>query len=663
MGIKTKLLGIIAALIIIPLSVTGVTSYVKSSNLLSENMLEANKALNREMAHTIELEFDGYLSGVKSAADNKNAKNILDNNQYEILLNDLFKNYVSNYSQAFQMYMGTDDGGMRIYPDYKFDADYDPRARSWYILAESTKEAGWTEMYKDKVTGNWSISGTAPVFDKNNQFIGAIATSLDLTALSEEIGEIVVGKRGYAFILDTEGKVIAHPDSNQVGVVMSVPEIKEVLDQKSKEGLVDYQYANGDNIVSDKYAVYNYIPSLGWYVMTSMYYDEITDQTGALMKNSLIISLITLLIAFLVGYLFSRTITKPIKQIVVDMEKVSKGDMTITSKIKSKDEIGTLAKMFNDMTKNIRGLIKAAASVTEEVSISAETLAASAEQTSASSDEVSNTVDEIARGATDQAHDTEEAARITGDLDQKFEELHIKSNSISENAENVKKVNDIGMNVLNDLKSKSEENNESTNQISTSIHELDSKSKDIGGILETISSIAAQTNLLALNASIEAARAGEHGKGFAVVADEIRKLAEESSNSADQIGSIISKIQNQTEETVSIMSVFKENSVHQYKAVEEVDKQFIEISRAIQDISTQIDGINEFIGMMLDDKNKIVEAITNVSSVSQETAAASEEVSATMDQQNAAVMSIAEASERLNELSIELKDKVSKFKI
>lgn len=663
MGIKNKLIGIIAILIIVPLTVMGVASYMKADQLLTDNFLESNLSLTREIAHSIEQEFQGYLSGVEMVANSANAKNILRDPQGAFQLMDLFKQYEQNYGNAFQMYIGTNDGEMRIYPHFEFDADYDPRQRAWYKLAESTGQAGWTKMYLGAVRGTWSISGAAPVKDATGKFVGAVATSLDLTNVSNMIAELKVGRQGYVFVLDNDAKVVAHPDPNQIGELMPIKEIQDLIAAGKTSGKVDYSYTNGDNKVTDKYAVYEYIDSLGWYVMTSMYYEEIEEHTRQMLINGLIIGIITLLIAGIIGLGFASSITKPILVIVKDMEKVEQGDMTVVSKVTSKDEIGTLAQKFNNMISNVRTLLENASNVSHDVADAAQTLAASAQEASASSDEVNRTIDEIAKGATDQAHDTESAAILAGNLDEKFGSLHDNSREISDNADNVKEINQTGANVLLDLKTKSEENNQSTVRIAGAIKDLEDKSQAIGGILVTISSIAEQTNLLALNASIEAARAGEAGRGFAVVADEIRKLAEESSKSADEIRNIVMMIQDQTGNTVRIMDEFKSNADLQYEAVEEMDKSFEAISESIESVSVQITGIDTFITEMLKDKDAIIASIGNISSVSEETAAASEEVSATMDQQNAAVESVAMSADQLSDLARELSEQINKFKI
>lgn len=663
MNIRQKLLSVSAVLILIPLLVSGYGSYREATDTLKSSYIESSRVLNQEIAAEINKEFSGYLYGVQALAGNYNAKTILrvdDNGTHFMNSVEL---YVGNYPSAFQAYIGTKDGKIRIFPHHIFESGYDPRERSWYKLVEETGQPGWTPMYQDAVTGNWSISGAAPVYDVADEFIGAVATSLDLTAISTEIGSKTIGESGYVFVVDQSGVVIAHPNPDNIGIRIPILEIQDEIAKKLDNGYLDYALADENGKIIDKFSVYEHIPEMGWYVMTSINHNEISDQTSSLLRNSLLIGVIALIVAGGLAMVFARSITKPITILVASMKQVEDGDMTVQTDMIRKDELGTLAVSFNAMVANVRTLLESASTVTVEVSDASQNLAGSSEEVSASSEEVTQTVEEIAKGASDQAMDAQNAAVLVGQLDTKFTQLNESSNDISQGAASAQESNERGLDVLTDLKTKTDENNESSERIALAINDLEEKSREIGGILESITSIADQTNLLALNASIEAARAGEHGRGFAVVAEEIRKLAEESGNSAERIGQIVHMIQAQTSATVKIMDEFKENSESQYRAVEEMDKSFIEISTSVNGVSKQIGEIDSYISEMVKDKNAIVDAISNISSVSEETAAASEEVSASMEQQNAAIETVASASEHLNALSIQLNDEIKKFKI
>lgn len=656
-GIRGKIIAIVLVLIILPIAALGVISYFKASDILLEFFEASNSELNKSISESIVEEFKGYKSGLKMTAENDNIKGLAGKEEMDIWTENLLKGYYENFENIGHIYMGDIYGNMYIYPHIELGDDFDPRDRPWYKDAISSGEFIWTDVYVDVGSGKASVSGAMPVHDSDGQISGVIAIDIKLEGIAEELNKIKVGENGYVFVLAEDGTIVTHPDPSQIGKELPVQEIRDAI-QSSKSGFVKYGY-NGDV----KEANYEFIEEQRWFVMTSMFINEIDDETGEFLRSSVIVGILVILIGSVVGVVFAGSLTRPITEIVNTMKVVAAGDLTTKSEVKTKDEIGDLSDNFNTMIENVRELVGNAYGVSNELSESAENLAASSEEASASSDEVTRTVEEIAKGATDQAEETENSVKLTSGLSDNIEKLFDSSKNISENTNMVIDINKRGVEVVKDLKDKSQENMKSTEEISDSIDNLEKQSRNIGGILETISSISEQTNLLALNASIEAARAGEHGKGFAVVAEEIRKLAEESSSSADEIRKIIEIIQGQTNETVEIMGIFKENSQVQFKAVEEVNDSYVEITNSINEIVGQIAEINNFIEVMMGDKEKIVGSITNISSVSEQTAAASEQVSATMDQQNMAVETVAQSAEQLSKLAMDLQTEIRKFKI
>jgi len=282
---------------------------------------------------------------------------------------------------------------------------------------------------------------------------------------------------------------------------------------------------------------------------------------------------------------------------------------------------------------------------------------------SASSEEVARTIEEIAVGASEQSSETEHGVTLIMGLSQKLEVLNRDSELMAQSAKEVNASNENGALAMNELKLKTQENNESTIRIEEAIIELEKKSFEIGSILDTISSIADQTNLLALNASIEAARAGEHGRGFAVVAEEIRKLAEGSNEAAGTIKLIVERIQSESRHTVSVMAEVKDRSKEQESAVYSVNQVFNEINSSTETISEVISEVVNFIDGVNKDKDEIVLSIEKISAVSEEAAAASEEVTASVQQQAVAMDDVAGSAEQLNSMAEELQREINQFKI
>ena len=661
--IKTKLIAIILVVIIVPISILGTTSYLKAKKELKSQFKHSVEQLNGNIKESVESHFHAHEYGVDMISKNFNLKEILNHPEYESFLIELFEEYVESYKGVSQIYMGTIDGGFKIYPEADLGSDFDPRLRPWYKKALETQSVTWTDPYIDVVSGNLAISSAAPVYENGGTLVGVVGVTVPLDELSEKINSIKLGEKGYPYILNSDGTLITHKNPEKIGQKTSVPEILEGISSNKDFGITEYKYKEANGNSSEKIGVYTKMQDLGWYIVSTIYIDELEKSTKGILTNAILIGLFIIMAASVLGITFANKISKPIKSIVSNMNKVKDGDFTVKSDIKSNDEIGLLSDNFNTMVENVKNLLLDAKQVSSEVSDSATNLAATSEETSASAEEIATTVEEIARGASEQAVDAENGAKIASNLDHKFNKLANNSDTMYKNAHEAINVNEEGINVVNELKAKTDLNNESIEKIESAVQQLSENSSNIENILDTIRSIADQTNLLALNASIEAARAGEAGKGFAVVADEIRKLAEGSSTATDEIKKIVDTIKEESQNTVDIMKEVKILSIDQTKSVEDVNDSFGKISKSIDNISNEIEEVNRFVIDIIKDKDLIVESIGNISAVSEETAAGSEEVTASVHQQAMAVEEVAKSAEKLNEFSLKLNEQIDKFKI
>jgi methyl-accepting chemotaxis protein len=276
--------------------------------------------------------------------------------------------------------------------------------------------------------------------------------------------------------------------------------------------------------------------------------------------------------------------------------------------------------------------------------------------------EISSTIDEIAKGAVNQATEAQRGADMTAHLSDQISVVYDSYSLVIDETQNVEKLNKEGLDSVKILKEKSEEYNQSSEKIFSAVENLTNTLKKIGMFVESIESIAEQTNLLALNAAIEAARAGEAGKGFAVVAEEVRTLADQSKQSTEEINNMMITIQEDSSIAVQSIETMKLVWTEQSKAVNQTDNSFYKIAEAIDSIVLKINDVNKAVVEMDKGKDKVVAVIENISSISQQTAAASEEVAATTESQLSTFKTLSEEANTLNTLSDEIDKTLKKYK-
>jgi methyl-accepting chemotaxis protein len=658
-SIRSKLIILMLALSLFIIFILSSFTYYKSVRIIEDNFERDTIQSIAQIEQTLTNFLDTYERSLNYVSGNTNIQGFYYDRNLVTDARREFNRYMEYYPSVINIYAATKNGEILMHNLRNVPSDYNPLQEDWYQQAVQSKGLVWTNPYYNPINELMVITAATPLYDRANmnEFVGVVAIDINLAYLIEMITNIQVGETGYVFIADENGDVILHNKTEMIGHPVPVPELKESL-ITNHNGLLEYTYES-----ENKIGVFSTLDHLNWKLIAAIDKVEIRNQTQEILVFTLIISIIALFLSVIISLVFSKPIAKGIEHLRKVMIELKGGNFKVEAEIKTKDELSQLASDVNQMINNVSELIKNTKEVVGYVLTTSEDLAASSEQTSASAEQVSATLEQITIGASEQASDSEKGAQFVDGLSRKVDSLSQNSEYMSEQTKEVLLWSQKGEEVIVDLREKNQLNDAATKKIESAILALDHKANEISTILGAIKSIAEQTNLLALNASIEAARAGEHGRGFAVVAEEIRKLAEDSQSSAEEINQIILDMQHESQNTVQVMKEVKDITGIQSTAVDNVNTTFNQVNKSIESITQLIQEMSSFLNEIVKDKNFIVEVIESISSVSEETAASTEEINASMQQQTSAIEEVARQAERLNELAEQVNKEIDKFKI
>lgn len=381
-------------------------------------------------------------------------------------------------------------------------------------------------------------------------------------------------------------------------------------------------------------------------------------------RDTIVMILIAVVLGAAIAYTVSRMIAQPMKRMTLLAGQIAAGDLTAEDvKVKNRDEIRELANSFNQMKSNLRDLIGQTSDNAEHVAAAAEELMASAEQSSKATEHIAITIQEVASGSEQQVASVVEGARIVDELAQGAEQIVNDAQTVSTAANRATVVAANGTEAIEHAIQQIQTISQTINQVAGAVKGLGNRSQEIGQIVEVIAGIAAQTNLLALNAAIEAARAGEQGKGFAVVADEVRKLAEQSSQSAQQIGDVIHSIQEETKAAVQSIEVGTSEMEGGIELVNAAGHSFKEIRASITQVADQMEDVSVAAKQMSAYTQQVVGAIQHVSVIAEQTASNAQNVSASAEEQLASMEEVAASSTALTQKAAELQELIASFKV
>jgi methyl-accepting chemotaxis protein len=552
-----------------------------------------------------------------------------------------------------------------------------------------------------KVSGidTYIVTLTAPIIPEGTtEIVGLIGVDFDIAYSQKIVETLKPYETGRALLLTTDGTVAAHYNAAMMG--KTIEDAAGQILGKDGIALTHEALESGKPVVSSNanrifasYPFYVGESKTAWALMSSVELETVLADVNYLRNFTLFLALGAVLLAAIIIYVIARSVVNPILKISLMLKDISEGEGDLTKRLnaKSKDEIGELANYFNLTLDKIRNLVVIIKNQAVDLSNIATELAANMTETAAAMNEISANVDSVKNQVINQSASVTETnstmEQITININKLNDQIESQTQSVTQSSSaveemlaNIASVTQTLMknaDNVNHLAGAAESGRSDLHVVVTDIQEIAKESEGLLEINAMMQNIASQTNLLSMNAAIEAAHAGEAGKGFAVVADEIRKLAESSGEQAKTTSVVLKKIKDSVDKiTVSTEAVLKkfeaidngvkvvsEQEENIRNAMEEQSEGSKQVLEAVSELNSVTQKVRSGSEEMLAGSQQVIQESTNLGRIS-------EEISNSMNEMTAGSQQITVAMNRVNDISAQNKEsiatlvhEVAKFKV
>lgn len=662
MSIRVRIALFAAVVLLLVVGALSVASFWNAGKLLDSSEQETKKLVEKGIQDEFSTRLEKAKASILSVTMNPEIEKAMANQDRENLARmaqpifDTVKN--EGFSQM-QFHLAPATSFYRAHMPQKFGDDL---SSFRYTVVTANKENKIVSGLEEGVDG-YGFRVVAPISYEGKQ-VGTAEYGMDFG--KDFLSSLQKKNPGqyYIYVLNPDTSMVKGIKENK-GLLLGTEKDQFPVSENDLKGLQD---GNAKSILSaDKKSNILLVPFKDYkgevkgYIKAVLSREGVLAQMNSLKMWVLFMGLGALIIGLISAYILSVLITRPIIELSHNAESLAEGNLNLNLRTKYFGELEMLASSMKKMVENTRAVCSSINGAIIKVETEVEGISSATEQSSKGSEQVAASVSQVAIGAQKLADTTQNINNEASTINSKMLMFRDSMVDIGTRTSNVVARTQSGKTMMNDLAEKINEFADKVEGISQTGKTLRDQTGEIRGITSIITGISDQTNLLALNAAIEAARAGEAGRGFAVVADEVRKLAEESRQSAKHIEELIEHIANNVESSVQATDDAARLIREQAGIGEKARREFDEIAEGSQSVANLLDAVEAEVQEIVRMTQDIEEAVAKASDTSQDDAAAAEEIAASTEEMSAAASTIQESARTLMRHMIELKAQSGKF--
>ncbi|USD43560.1 methyl-accepting chemotaxis protein [Vibrio sp. SCSIO 43135] len=597
---KAVLATVVAALVIITLM--GTYSFVSSWNILIEKTFQRElPAVLGEVSNDLNRQLDGPIVASQALASLPIFTQYSSSTS-EQEITQLLSSVKQEFGAITSYFVSAKDNKYYIPDGILKTIKSSESGDAWFFNFIKSGKKFELSFDTDSATGIPTMFVNYAVIN-NGQRVGVAGIGLTLDTITQLISQYKLGENGFVFLVDAKGDIKIHPDKSMIGKSLTQLGVSDAasLLQAQDSAVLEAEIGGETQVIGAKT-----MPSIGWTLITVEPRSDVLADLNSFSQTMILMAIAIAVIYTPIAAWITNKLLAPFAQVATLLEDIGKGGGDLTQRLDDSrhDEVGQMAKGYNQFVQYLADLLRDVSNTGQEISTSVQSV-----------DGMAHSMEQEIKQQTSQI---EQVATAIHEMGASSEEVASSADGAAKSATSATDSIRIGLQSVSSTSDSVEAMNNQLQETTNVVNQLAQDASSIDTVLDVISGVSEQTNLLALNAAIEAARAGEQGRGFAVVADEVRTLASRSQASTEEIRAIIEQLQKRTEAVVSAIATSSDIAKNCQVEATNSQEQLTSISADVEEMNAINMQIASATNQQSNVVNEISPHVTNIAEIARQ---------------------------------------------